>query len=72
MKRWITIGILSAVLGIASAAAYAADVPPPVVPPKGIEGPDIRTKVEPKGIEGPDVRHRSREVPMGTEGSESR
>ncbi len=55
MRRLITLAVLLAVLGIGVGPAFAA-MDSPRIPPKGIEGPDIRAGVEPKGIEGPDVR----------------
>ncbi|MBI2455005.1 MAG: hypothetical protein HYV46_02580 [candidate division NC10 bacterium] len=57
MKRLIALAVAVAVLGIGIGPTFAA-MDPPKVPPKGIEGPDIRqnTMPQPKGIEGPDVR----------------
>ena len=55
MKK--VVGVLVAVLLVFAVVAPAfAALDPPKVPPKGIEGPDIRAKVPPKGIEGPDIR----------------
>lgn len=69
MRRGIGIGALLVVLGIGIAlpTVHAA-----ALPPKGIEGPDIRATVEPKGVEGPDVRFRNRIAPKGTEGPDVR
>ncbi|HSB72620.1 MAG TPA: hypothetical protein VLT62_25105 [Candidatus Methylomirabilis sp.] len=46
-------------------AALAAMADPPTLPPRGVEGPDIRSRVEPKGLEGPDVRR----LPRPAEGT---
>jgi hypothetical protein len=56
MKRWFNLGIPAAVLLAGIGPAYAAAVQPPAVPPKGIEGPDIRV-VEPKSAATPRIRH---------------
>ncbi len=71
MKRRITLIGLLAVLAVSVSPALAA-VDRPNIPPKGIEGPDIRAKVEPKGLEGPDIRHSSLEQPLGVEGPDVR
>jgi len=57
MKRMIAVAVLLGVLGIAVGPGIAA-VDRPKVPPKGIEGPDIRnnTQIPPLGVEGPEVR----------------
>ena len=57
MKRMIAVAVLLGVLGIAVGPGIAA-VDRPKVPPKGIEGPDIRnnTQIAPLGVEGPEVR----------------
>lgn len=41
MKRLIALAVAVAVLGIGIGPTFAA-MDPPKVPPKGIEGPDIR------------------------------
>lgn len=69
MKRLITLAVMLAVLGIGVGSSLAA-VQRPAVPLKGIEGPDIRAKVEAKGIEGPDVR--AKIEPKGVEGPDVR
>lgn len=71
MKRMIAVAVLLGVLGIAVGPGIAA-VDRPKVPPKGIEGPDIRAKVPPKGIEGPDIRNNTQIPPLGVEGPEVR
>jgi len=58
MKRMIALAVAAAVLGMGISPTFAA-VDPPKVPPKGIEGPDIRIKVELKGVERPDIRQNS-------------
>jgi len=57
MKRMIAVAVLLGALGIAVGPGIAA-VDRPKVPPKGIEGPDIRnnTQIAPLGVEGPEVR----------------
>lgn len=57
MKQLIVLAVVVAVLGAGVGPVFAV-VDPPKVPPKGIEGPNIRAKVEPKGLEGPDIRTR--------------
>jgi hypothetical protein len=69
MKRLVTLAALLVVLGIGAGPAFAA-VDRPTVPPKGIEGPDIKARVEPKGTEGPDVR--ARVESKGVEGPDVR
>ena len=69
MKRLIALAVALAVLGMGIGPTLAA-VDPPKVPPKGIEGPDIRHRVEPKGTEGPDVR--AKVEPRGFEGPDVR
>ncbi len=69
MKRLIALAVAVAVLGIGP--TFAA-MDPPKVPPKGIEGPDIRAKVPPKGIEGPDIRSNTLPQPKGVEGPDVR
>jgi len=64
MKRLIAVAVAVAVFGIGIGPTFAA-VDRPTVPPKGIEGPDIRAKVDPKGVEGPDIRHSAMTQPMG-------
>ncbi|OGB98047.1 MAG: hypothetical protein A3G35_10800 [candidate division NC10 bacterium RIFCSPLOWO2_12_FULL_66_18] len=71
MKRLIALAVMLAVLGLGVAPAFAAATPP-LVPPKGTEGPDIRAKVPPKGIEGPDIRHSNMTQPKGLEGPDVR
>jgi hypothetical protein len=71
MKRLIAVAVAAAVFGIGVSPTFAA-VDPPKVPPKGIEGPDIRARVESKGIEGPDIRQNTRVPPLGVEGPEVR
>ncbi|MBI2457142.1 MAG: hypothetical protein HYV46_13530 [candidate division NC10 bacterium] len=57
MKRLIALAVMLVALGAGVGPTFAA-MDPPKVPPKGIEGPDIRqnTMPQPKGVEGPDVR----------------
>jgi hypothetical protein len=57
MERGVSVGGVVVALGLAAGLAFAALESPPV-PPKGIEGPDVRlvASVQPKGSEGPDVR----------------
>jgi len=64
-------GFPVAVFGLGIGPTLAA-VDRPKVPPKGIEGPDIRAKLSPKGIEGPDVRNNTQTPPLGVEGPEVR
>ena len=71
MKRMIAVAVLLGVLGLAVGPAFAA-VDRPTVPPKGVEGPDIRAKVEPKEVEGPDIRNNTQLPPLGVEGPEIR
>jgi hypothetical protein len=52
-------------VGVAFAAVESR-----LVPPKGIEGPDIGQEIEPEGIEGPDVRDTL--PPIRIEGPNSR
>ena len=67
MKKVVSLfAVVLLVLAVVAPAFAAID--PPKVPPKGIEGPDIR-KVEPKGTEGPDIR---KVEPKGTEGPDIR
>ena len=56
MQLLIAIAILLASLGPSVDPAFAVD--PPKVPPKGIEGPDIRQNTMPmlRGFERPDGR----------------
>ena len=54
MKKLVSVLAALLLVLVVVAPAFAA-LDPPKVPPKGTEGPDIRT-VEPKGIEGPDIR----------------
>jgi hypothetical protein len=69
MKRLITLAAMVAVLGIGVGPALAA-MDSPRIPPRGLEGPDIRAKVEPKGLEGPDIR--AKVEPKGLEGPDVR
>ncbi len=55
MKRVISVFAVVLLVLALVAPAFAAGAPPKI-PPKGIEGPDIRANVPPKGIEGPDIR----------------
>ena len=55
MKKVVSIFAAVLLMLIVVAPAFAL-TDPPKVPPKGIEGPDIRAKVPPKGTEGPDIR----------------
>jgi hypothetical protein len=68
MKYLITLAAVVAILGATVGPALAVD--PPKVPPKGIEGPNIRARVQPKGLEGPDIR--ARMEPKGLEGPDIR
>jgi hypothetical protein len=68
MKRLITLTVLTVVLLAGVSPVLAVD--PPKVPPKGLEGPNIRAKVEPKGLEGPDIR--ANVQPRGPEGPDTR
>jgi hypothetical protein len=70
MKLLIAIAILLASLGTGVGPTFAVD--PPKVPPKGIEGPNIRAHMPPKGIEGSDIRQNTMPVPRGLEGPEDR
>ncbi len=67
MKRLIAVAAVVAVLWIGIGPTFAA-MDPPKVPPKGVEGPDIRAKVEPKGVEGPDIRPNTLPPFKGIEG----
>jgi hypothetical protein len=67
MKLFILAAALSAAL---SAPAYAGMANPPVVPPRGTEGPDVRSRIEPRGVEGADVRAMIES--RGTEGPDVR
>ena len=69
MNRLITLMTFVTVLLAGIGPALAA-VDPPKVPPKGIEGPNIRAKVAPKGLEGPDIR--AKLDPKGVEGPDTR
>jgi hypothetical protein len=71
MKRLMALAVIVAVLGIGIGPTFAAG-DRPKVPPKGVEGPDIRAKVEPKGTEGPDLRHRTLPPVQGVEGPDIR
>jgi len=55
MKKLVSV-LAALLLVLAVVAPVFAALDPPKVPPKGIEGPDIRAKVPLKGIEGPDIR----------------
>ncbi|HEX9899829.1 MAG TPA: hypothetical protein VGC81_11415 [Candidatus Methylomirabilis sp.] len=68
MKRLITLLLFVTVLLAGIGPALAFD--PPKIPPKGIEGPNIRAKVPPKGLEGPDIR--AKLDPKGVEGPDTR
>jgi len=48
----------AALVALLSAPAYAGMADPSAVPPRGIEGPDVRAHDRVEGIEGPDVRAR--------------
>ncbi|MBI2562534.1 MAG: hypothetical protein HYW08_09100 [candidate division NC10 bacterium] len=71
MKRLIALAVMLVALGAGVGPTFAA-MDPPKVPPKGIEGPDIRVKVPPKGIEGPDIRQNTMPQPKGVEGPDVR
>jgi hypothetical protein len=71
MKRLIALAVMLVALGTGVGPTFAA-MDPPKVPPKGIEGPDIRAKVPPKGIEGPDIRMNTLPQPKGVEGPDVR
>ncbi len=57
MKRLLAIAAVVAVFGIGIGPTFAA-MDPPKIPPKGVEGPDIRQNTRPpfQGVEGPNVR----------------
>jgi hypothetical protein len=57
MKRLVGVFVVVLLMFGMIAPTFAAS-DPPRIPPKGIEGPDVRAKVPPKGIEGPDVREK--------------
>ncbi len=71
MKRLIAIAAVVAVFGIGIGPTFAA-MDLPKIPPKGVEGPDIRAKVEPKGLEGPDIRQNTLPPFKGVEGPDVR
>ncbi len=71
VKHLITVGAVLAILGASFGSAFATP-DSPKVPPKGIEGPDIRGQVPPKGIESPDIRENTRPLFFGLEGPDSR
>jgi hypothetical protein len=71
MKRLIALAVMLVALGAGVGPTFAA-MDPPKVPPKGIEGPDIRAKVPPKGVEGPDIRSFTLPHPKGLEGPDVR
>jgi hypothetical protein len=56
MKRLLTLAVMLAALAIGVGPTFAA-MDPPRIPPKSIEGPDVRATLPPlPGIEGPDIR----------------
>lgn len=56
MKMFMIASLLTTLL--VASTAFALDAPPPSVPERGTEGPDVRhSMTQPiKGTEGPDIR----------------
>jgi hypothetical protein len=63
VKMFVAASLLTTLL--VASTAFAIDTPPPGVPERGTEGPDVRHRVvQPaRGTEGPDIRLAGRGLP---------